>query len=358
MSVFTSPSFDNHEHVVFHNDKVTGLRAIIAVHDTTLGPSLGGCRMHPYASEDEAIEDVLRLSRGMTYKAAVAGLNQGGGKAVIIGDPAKDKTPELLRAMGRFVETLGGLYVTAEDVGMSVDDVDVMSQTTTHIAGLGSGTGDPSPVTAWGTFHGIRAAIAHRGAHSLGRDSLNGLTVAVQGVGHVGAKLCEYLHDAGAKLIVCDVKTEAVQKVCDRFGARPVDIDDIYAVEADVFAPCALGATLNDETIPQLLAKVVAGAANNQLADDRHAHMLAKRGITYAPDFVVNAGGIIDLSYEHCPGGYDFDAAMEHSARIYQVVRDLLRRADADGVLAHDMAEHMAREALKRGPLPRLDKAG
>ncbi len=341
MSIFNHPEFANHEDVVFCHDRDSGLNAIIAIHDTTLGPALGGLRMWPYASDDDALTDVLRLSRGMTYKAAMADLELGGGKAVIIGDPKTDKAPELFESFGRFVDSLGGRYITAEDVGTCVADLGLVGRATNHVAGLAELSGDPSPATAWGVFHGIRAAVAHR----LGRSELNGLTVAVQGVGHVGFHLCEFLHQAGASLIVTDIDDNAAKCVADRFGAHAVHPDDIYATDAEVFAPCAMGAILNDDTVARLAAKIVAGSANNQLAEDHHGEVLAARNVLYAPDYVINAGGIINISHERPV--YDKAKAFDHTAGIYDTLLSLFAQADAANLPPYAMADRMAEQRIR-----------
>ncbi len=338
MSVSQSPSFHDHEQVVFCYDAAVGLNAIIAIHNTTLGPALGGLRMWPYDSESEALEDVLRLSRGMTYKAALANLSFGGGKAVIIGDPKSGKTDALLERFGEFVDSLGGRYITAEDVGTSTRDLAVVRRRTKFAAGFDDGgSGDPSPITAWGVFHGIRAAVAHR----LGRPDLIGTVVSVQGLGHVGEYLCQFLHEAGAKLVVADIDAERVTRVAARFDAKSVAPEAIYTETVDVFAPSAMGAILNDETIPVLNASVVAGSANNQLAKDRHGGMLAERNILYAPDYVINAGGIININYEG--SNYDAQAALDHAAQIHGTLAELFQMAKATGkptnLIADDLAE-------------------
>jgi leucine dehydrogenase len=346
VSVFSHPEFDHHEQLIFAHDAASGLRAIIAVHSTRLGPSLGGCRMYPYASDADALTDALRLSRGMTYKAALAGLPQGGGKSVIIGDPRADKTPALFRAMGEAVERLGGAYIVAEDSGISVPDVRLMAQHTRHVGGLAdpaSGrSGDPSPATAYGVLVALRAAVRQR----LGRENLEGLHVAVQGVGAVGFRLAGLLHRAGARLTVCDVHTASAQRAAEAYGATVVSPGEIHAVDAEVFAPCALGAILNDETIPQLRAKVVAGAANNQLAAPRHDEHLRKAGILYAPDYVANAGGIIDIHYE----GPDYDAqrVRAHLDRIGDTLATVFARAEAEGIGTGAAADAMVRALLSR----------
>ena len=349
MTVLTHPEFDNHELVAFHKDPKSGLSAIIAVHSTVLGKGLGGCRMWPYASEGEALTDVLRLSRGMTYKAAMAGIPQGGGKSVILGDPRKDKTPAMMRAMGRFVNTLGGKYVAAEDSGTSVADVKLMAEETRYIGGLTDAktaatgrTGDPSPATAYGTFCGIQAAVRWK----LKRDDLRGLKVAIQGVGNVGYRLAKHLHDAGAKLWVTDIHAPAVERCVKEFGATAVAMDQIFGLEVDVFAPCALGAIINDKTLPQLKTGIVAGAANNQLAEARHDGLLALRGILYAPDYVINAGGIIDIWHEE--GGYDERKVRAHLERIGATLTDIFDRSKREQHPTGEIADRMAEERFRR----------
>ncbi len=342
MAVFNAPDFDNHEAVVFCNDAETGLNAIIAVHDTTLGPSLGGCRFWPYENDGDALTDALRLSRGMTYKAALADTGRGGGKSVIIGDPRRIGTPALFRAMGRFVERMGGAYTIAEDVGTSPADMAHVHQETKHVAGLEGGSGDPSPATALGVFVGIQAALKHQ----RGDDDLKGVTVAAQGLGHVGWDLCNRLHQAGARLIVSDMRDEITSEATRQFGATAVGIDTIHAVRADVFAPCALGGSLNDRTIPALKASIVAGSANNQLAESRHGDILAARGVLYAPDYVINAGGIINIAHEGV--AYDQAAAFAHVARIGDTLGQLFKRADTERLTTSQMADQMAREVLAR----------
>ena len=339
MPIFAHPEFDGHQEVVFGHDAASGLNAIIAIHNTNRGPALGGCRMWPYASEAEALTDVLRLARGMTYKSALADLPLGGGKAVIIGDPHADKSEALFLAMGRFVDGLGGRYITAEDVGVSVEDVDVMARATKHVAGtVSAGAGDPSPSTAYGVLMGIRAAVAHK----LGRNSLDGVRVAVQGVGHIGYHLCRYLAEAGAKLTVADIDREAIARVAAEFHARPVAPEEIYGVDGEVFAPCALGAVINDGTIARLKAPIVAGSANNQLAEPRHGVALMRRGVLYAPDYVINAGGVINISHEG--PAYDKREAVNHVAKIHDTLREIFGRADAAGVPTSEAADRLAEE--------------
>ena len=347
MSVFSSRDFDGHEQIAFACDEESGLKAIVAIHNTNRGPGLGGCRMWPYTTEDEAISDALRLSRGMTYKSAVSNLPLGGGKSVIIGNSRTAKTPELLKAMGRAVDRLGGRYIIAEDVGTSVEDVKLMGGETRHVAGIvdkltRSGerrSGDPSPATAYGTFVGLKAAVKYR----LDRDELDGLKVAVQGAGHVGLRLAKLLHEAGAHIWITDIYDDLVKVAVDELGATPVAADDIYAVDCDVFAPCALGAILNDRTIPQLQAKIIAGASNNQLSEDRHGKELMRRGILYAPDYVINAGGIIDVYYEYA-GDYERDAAVKHIEGIYDTLIEIFERSKEDALPTNLVADHVARE--------------
>jgi leucine dehydrogenase len=349
MSVFSMRDFADHEQVVFCSDDKSGLKAIIAVHNSNLGPALGGCRMWPYASEEEAVRDVLRLSRGMTYKSAMANLKLGGGKSVIIGNPRTQKTPELLAAFARAIERLNGRYIAAEDSGTSVEDMKYMAQFTRHVAGIvdkptaeGTRSGDPSPATAYGTFVGIKAAVKEK----LGRDSLEGLRVAVQGVGHVGFDLASQLKKAGASLWVTDIYEESRDRAAQQLGATVVAPDEIFALDVDVFAPCALGAVLNDDTIPQLKAKIVAGAANNQLAEPRHGVELMKRGILYAPDYVINAGGIIDVYHERT--GFDRDAVIKHIEDIYDNLMEIFARARREERPTGEVADAIAEERFVR----------
>ena len=347
MPVFSSHDFDDHEQVVFAHDHDSGLKAIVAIHNTNRGPSLGGCRMWPYKSEDEALTDVLRLSRGMTYKSALANLPYGGGKSVIIGDPRLDKSPALFRAMGRAVQRLAGRYIVAEDVGISVADVDIMAQETRHVCGTSKGgAGDPSPATAYGVYMGICAAAAHH----LGRNTLEGLTIAVQGLGHVGYHLCKHLAKAGAKLVVTDINDAQVQKVVKEFDAACVGPDDIYGVDCDVYAPCALGATINDETLTVLKARIVAGSANNQLLEPRHGGILAQRGILYAPDYVINAGGVIHISHEG--RNYDRDKAFAHVGEIHDTLIEIFNLAETLDLPTSEAADRIAEERFRTGPDP------
>lgn len=345
MSSASSIYVPGYEQVVSYKDAASGLHAIIAIHDAALGPALGGCRMWSYADEAQALDDVLRLSRGMTYKSAMADLPFGGGKSVIIGDPRKDKTDDLLKTFGCFVDSLDGRYITAEDVGTSAADMELIRSQTEHVAGLPDQGGDPSPATAWGVFHGIRAAVRH----VFSQDSLEGLTVAIQGVGNVGGHLADTLSLAGARLIVTDINDSIAHDVASRNYARVVSPDKIFDVETDVFAPCAMGAVLNDETIPRLTARIVAGSANNQLAEERHADSLIQRRILYTPDYVINAGGIMNIFYERPT--YDHQAAFAHIGGIYYTLIDLFRRADAEGVSPYLMADRMAEERIEAAHL-------
>ncbi len=336
-----------HERLVRVEDDASGLRAFIAIHSTRLGPAAGGLRMRPYESEQAAIEDVLRLSRGMTFKNAAAGLPLGGGKAVIIGDPAADKSPELLLAFGEAVEALGGRYWTAEDMGMSPRDMEIIARRTAHVAGLAEGphaSGDPSPVTAQGVFNSMRIAARHR----LGSWDLSGRAVAVQGLGHVGEHLCRLLHEAGARLIVTDVARPAVERAVARFGALAVSPDEIYDAPADIFAPCAIGATLNEATIARLKVRVVAGAANNQLATPEDGRRLHQRGILLAPDFVANGGGIINVAAEigRIPDREEWVA--EKLAALEDTLERILSRAEALSCSPAEVAESIVEEILSR----------
>ncbi|MEL6195809.1 MAG: Glu/Leu/Phe/Val dehydrogenase dimerization domain-containing protein [Myxococcota bacterium] len=343
--VFSEVTRRDHEQVVYCHDPASGLRAIIAIHNSTLGPALGGCRMFPYANENDALIDVLRLSRGMTYKAAVSGLDLGGGKCVVIGDPKKDKSELLWRALGRFIEGLGGRYITAEDSGTTMNDMELIQRETRHVVGISrslGGSGDPSPVTALGVFQGIRATVEEH----LGKNSLSGLKVAVQGVGHVGYHLVGHLVTSGCQVTVCDVDIGSVKAALDAFpGVEAVEPDLIYDVDCDIFAPCAMGGIVNADTIPRLTCSVIAGAANNQLNDEKaDATALLERGIFYAPDFVVNAGGLINVSNEL--GGYNQERALKQADGIYDICRDIFRRAKDRNVPVHDAANDLAMERI------------
>ena len=330
-----------HEQLVLCSEPSAGYRGIIAVHSTALGPALGGTRFWSYASDEEAIVDALRLARGMTYKNAVAGLNLGGGKSVIIGDNKTRNREMIFRAHGRFVEGLGGRYVTAEDVGTSTSDMDFVHMETEYVTGLAGRSGDPSPVTAHGVFRAVQASAKVR----WGTDKLDGKTVAVQGCGHVGYYLAKELHEAGAKLIVTDIDAERVQRCVNEFKAKAVKTEEIYGVKADIFAPCALGAILNDKTIPQLKVKVVAGAANNQLLAEKHGDMLEKRAILYAPDYVANAGGVINVYGEIA--GWDPQRALRKADEIYATTLGVFELAKSEKIPTYRAADRLAERRLK-----------
>ena len=336
--------FHEHEQVAICHDRDSGLRAIIAVHDTTLGPGLGGIRMWTYPSDDAALTDVLRLSEGMTYKNSLAGLPLGGGKTVVVGDPRTDKTPAKFVALGGFIDRLNGSYLAAEDVGTTTDDAELVATRTQHITGLPvprGGSGDPSPMTAWGVVCGIRAALAE--ARS-GDDSLRDVHVAVQGLGHVGADVARQLLEAGARVTVADIYADRVQPLAE-LGAEEAPPDAVHAVECDVFSPCALGAVVNATTLPELRCRIIAGAANNQLADESMGDQLQARGILYAPDFAINAGGVINIG-EELQGPYDPDRARRSVERIGDTLAAVFERSRETGVCTHSAALAMARERI------------
>ncbi|NKI33725.1 Glu/Leu/Phe/Val dehydrogenase [Wenzhouxiangella sp. XN79A] len=342
MHLFETIHTTEHEQVVFCHNKDAGLKGIIAIHNTTLGPALGGLRMWPYATEQEALDDVLRLSRGMTYKAAVAGLNLGGGKSVLIGDPRTDKSEALFRAFGRFIDSMNGRYITAEDVGIDVNDMEYVFQETDNCVGVHQvhgGSGDPSPFTAFGTLQGIRASLQHK----FGNEDVGSFSYAVQGVGHVGYELVKLLRNEGAKVFVTDINEEAVQ-ACVELGCEAVGLDEIYEVDADVFCPTALGAVVNEQTIPRFKFKVVCGAANNQLATDQCGDELENRGILYAPDYAVNAGGLMNVSIEF--EGYNRERAKRMMRTIYYNVSKIFQIADRDGIPTWKAADRMAEERI------------
>jgi leucine dehydrogenase len=343
LGVLESMAKHGHEQVVFCYDKTSGLRAIIGIHDTTLGPALGGLRMWPYKSEEEALFDVLRLSRGMTYKSAAMGLNLGGGKAVIIGDPRKDKTEEMFRAFGRFVQSLGGRYITAEDVGSTTDDMAIIRTETPHVKGLSDTSGNPSPMTAFGVFRAMQAAALK----VFGTDDLSGRKVAMQGVGSVGISLVERLLNAGAKVCVTDIFPDKVEKAV-QLGAVAVSPDEIFDQECDIFAPCALGAVLNDDTIPRLRARIVCGAANNQLLEPRHGKALKDRGILYVPDYIANGGGVINVADEVNIGGYNRERALRKVSTIYDITLKVLSTAEEKGVCTHEAADMVAEDRIAK----------
>jgi len=331
------------EQLVFNYDETSGLKALICIHDTTLGPALGGTRMWVYEKEEEAIEDALRLARGMTYKAAVAGLNLGGGKGVVIGDPKKEKSEELWRAFGRFVQSLNGRYITAEDVGTSPQDMNFVSMETSSVVGLMGTSGDPSPFTANGVWHGMQACAEK----VYGSRSLKGKKVSVQGAGSVGYYLIKHLvEDEGAEVIVTDIDQDRIELVKKEFGVKAVAPEEIYSADVDIFAPCALGAVINDETLPQLKCKIVAGGANNILAEERHGEEIEKKGILYAPDYVINAGGLINVADEL--KGYNKERALQSVAGIYDSVKMVLDIADRDNIPTYKAADRLAEERIEK----------
>jgi len=342
MEVFKGMDKYNHEQVVFYREPSIGYLGIIAIHDTTLGPALGGTRFWNYKSEDEALTDVLRLSLGMTYKAAVAGLNLGGGKSVIIGDPNTPRREMIFRAHGRAVDTLNGRYITAEDVGTSVEDMDYVQMETRHVVGIAGRSGDPSPVTAYGTYRGMKACALEK----YDDDSLKGKTVAVQGVGHVGYYLCENLAAEGAKLVVTDITQDKVDRCVKDFGAQAVKPDAIYGVDVDIFAPCALGAIINSDTIPQLKCDIIAGAANNQLATYEDGKAVQERGILYAPDYVINAGGLINVYSELAD--WSTDRSKRKAGEIYQTLIEVFELAREEKLTTGEAADRIAERRIER----------
>jgi leucine dehydrogenase len=333
-----------HEQVVFCNNPDVGLKAIIAIHNTVLGPALGGTRMWPYHSEQEALDDVLRLSRGMTYKNAVAGLNLGGGKAVIIGDPSKDKSEALFRAFGQFVDSLGGRYITAEDVGIDVSDMEYVYRETQFVTGVHQvhgGSGDPSPFTAYGTLQGLMATLNRK----FGDEEVGKYSYAVQGLGHVGMEFAKLLKERGAKIFVTDINKARVDQAVAELGVEAVGLDEIYDVDADVYSPCALGGTVNEKTLPRLKAKVICGAANNQLANNAIGDEVTRRGILYAPDYAVNAGGVMNISLEI--DGYNRERAMRMMRTIYHNLGRIFEIADRDGIPTYQAADRLAEERIQ-----------
>ena len=330
----------SHEQVSVWHDPASGYRGIIAIHNTVLGPALGGTRYWSYENDTEALIDVLRLSRGMTYKAAVAGLNLGGGKSVIMKDHDECDHEAIFRAHGRHVDSLGGRYITAEDVGTSPKDMEIIRSQTTHVVGLAGASGDPSPVTAFGVYRGMLACAKV----CYDQDDLAGKTVTVQGCGHVGYYLCKYLHEDGATLIVTDIDEAKVQRVVEEFGATAVTTDAIYDQEADIFAPCALGAAVNDGTIDRLKVDIVAGAANNQLDDEHHGDALHQRGVIYAPDYVINSGGLINVNAE--VEGWDLERSRQKAAEIYDTILRVLQIAADQGIPTYRAADRLAEERI------------
>ncbi len=343
--VFGQLSFDNHEQVVFCNDKDTGLKAIIGIHNTVLGPALGGTRMWNYTNEWEALNDALRLSRGMTFKSAITGLNLGGGKAVIIGDAKTQKTPELMKKFGEFVHSLSGKYITAEDVGMETSDMDLVRQVTPYVTGISEelgGAGNPSPITAYGVFMGMKAAAKYK----FGSDVLEDKNVFVQGIGNVGEALVEHLVDEGAKVTISDLNQERLEEVRKKYGVTIYGGSDLYSEDMDIYAPCALGATINDDTIYKIKAKVIAGAANNQLAiEQKHGKILQERDIVYAPDFLINAGGIINVYAEL--EGYDKKEIMRKTENIYNTTLEILANAKTHNITTNHAALNIAQNRIE-----------
>jgi leucine dehydrogenase len=332
-----------HEQVVFCNDKESGLKAIIAIHNTTLGPSLGGTRMWNYASEAEALNDVLRLSRGMTYKSAISGLNLGGGKAVIIANPHTDKSEALFRRFGKFVNSLGGKYITAEDVGVSPREMTWVNMETNHVSGLPGKSGDPSPVTAYGVYMGMKAAAKK----TYGNDSLKGKKVSVQGAGHVGEYLIQFLEKEGAEIFVTDIYKPTLERIAKEYKVTVVAPEDIYDLDVDIYSPCALGATVNDDTLGRLKCKIIAGAANNQLQDEvKHGKMCMEMGITYAPDYLINAGGVINCFFEVT--GYDKERVMDLTKDIFNTTLAILNKAEEENIPTYLAANKMAEERIEQ----------
>lgn len=343
MKLFSYLEKYDYEQVVLCHDAASGLKAIIAIHDTTLGPALGGCRMWTYASEDDAILDALRLARGMTYKAAAAGLNLGGGKTVVIGNPKVDKSEALFRSLGRFIQSLNGRYITAEDVGTNVTDMDTIHMETNYVTGVSQAygsSGNPSPMTAFGVFRGLQATAKV----ALGTDDLTGKTVAIQGLGSVGYNLAQQIKAAGGELIVTDINEDSVQRAVQELGAKAVGVKDIFSVNCDIFAPCALGAVINDETIDKLRCKAIAGTANNQLAEERHGDILHARGVLYAPDYVINSGGLINVADEL--EGYNYERARKKVDNIYNIMLDVYNVSATENIPSYRAADHMAESRI------------
>jgi len=345
-AVFTTESFKDHEQVVFCNDSETGLKAIIGIHSTVLGPALGGTRMWKYENEADAIRDVLRLSRGMTFKASISGLNLGGGKAVIIGDSRKDKTDALMRKFGQYVNSLSGRYITAEDVGITTHDMEMVKMETDHVTGIPEsmgGSGDPSPVTAYGVYMGMKAAAGFK----WGSDKLEGKTIYVQGVGHVGETLVKHLANEGARVVISDIHEDRLAEVSQKYNAEIYRGGNLYQEEMDIYAPCALGATVNSKTIPMLKADIIAGAANNQLEhEEEHGQLLKKNGIVYAPDFLINAGGLINVYSEIA--GYDREESLRKTEDIYNTTSDILNRSAEQDISTHEAALRIAEERVQQ----------
>lgn len=342
--IFGPLSDMGHEQILVCSDNESGLRAIIAVHNTTLGPALGGTRMWEYATDLAAIRDVMRLSRGMTFKAAITGLNLGGGKAVIIGNPRTGKSEALMRRFGKFVNNLAGKYITAEDVGTTTKDMEYIRMETPHVTGIPvsmGGSGDPSPVTAYGTYLGIKASMKRL----TGNDNLAGRNIIVQGFGNVGYYLCKHLNKENANIFGFDIYEDKLKRVVDEFGVKVISNDQVYTMEADVYAPCALGATVNEETIPGMNVSVIAGGANNQLRDEiEDAQRLRDKGILYAPDFAINAGGLINVYTEL--EGYDRERALTRAEGIYDTILNCYQVAEDDGITTSEASLRLARKRI------------
>jgi leucine dehydrogenase len=351
MAVFEKIRDDNYEQIIFCNDQRVGLKAIIAIHNSALGPATGGCRMWNYRSEDEALTDVLRLSKGMTYKAAISNLALGGGKSVIMGDTSI-KTPELLKRFGDFVQGLNGSYITAKDVGIDSNDLKIVKTRTTHILGIAgeaNSSGDPSPLTAWGIFNGMKACAEK----AFGTNKLSGLKIALQGLGAVNYYLCQHLHKEGAILFGCDINKEAVERARAEFNLQIVGCEQIYDTPCDIFSPGALGAILNAQTMSRLKCKVIAGAANNQLATEQDGDALFKQGLVYAPDYAINAGGLINISLERA--GYNKDHAYAKTAQIYDTIKMILERSSAEKLPTNVVANRIAQERVSKAHELRLN---
>ena len=335
-----------HEQVSYFHDPTLGLKGIVAIHNTVLGPALGGCRMWNYKSEQDALIDVLRLSKGMTYKAAIAGLNLGGGKAVIIGDPKADKSEELFRSFGRFIEGLGGRYITAEDVGTSIKDMDYVRMETKYVTGISKslgGSGDPSLLTSFGTYLGIKASVKFK----LNKNSLDGLSIVVQGLGSVGMELVKYLSNDGMKIYAYDIDSNLMEMAAKEYGVTPIKEDAVYDQDVDIYAPCALGATINDDTIPRLKCSIIAGAANNVLKDpDKHSKELLDRGILYAPDYAINAGGLINVYNEL--DDYNKERAFSQAEAIYDILMDIFYRSDKENIPTTIASDRKAEERINK----------
>jgi leucine dehydrogenase len=344
MSIFSAPDFDNHELVTFCCDDESGLKAIIAIHNTNRGPALGGCRYWNYKNEQEAITDVLRLSRGMTYKSALANLPLGGGKSVIIGDARQDKTPEKMRAFGRFIEKLKGIYITAEDVNTTPEDMAIINQETKHVVGLvgQGGSGDPSVITAYGVYIGLKSCVNYK----FNAADLSGIHVAIQGLGHVGMELARLLHQEGVKLTVADINNTSVQYAVDHFGATAVSPESILSTSCDILAPCALGGVINDQSIDQLKCQIIAGAANNQLAEARHGAVLHQRHILYAPDYLINAGGLINVTHEG--PHYDRAQVMKYVEGIGQTMTEILKMAEEKNIPTNIASDQVAEQRFQK----------